>query len=195
MHKYFQAKINQGTTEQKTVARYGLGLITLNEQKYKEAEDIFQALAKQYPEQPQYATALARCAVESKNFVTALERYKKLIDQFPDNAAIKLEYISTLLKTGATDLARKNLVALSPKTQQSPIYWQFMAQVYSNFKQPAESHRYLAEYYYSMGQTKDAILQIRLAQESSGLNFQLSSILNERLNFFIHQEQEAMRNQ
>jgi predicted Zn-dependent protease len=195
VHKYFQAKINQGTTEQKTVARYGLGLITLNEQKYKEAEDIFQALAKQYPEQPQYATALARCAVESKNFVTALERYKKLIDQFPDNAAIKLEYISTLLKTGATDLARKNLVALSPKTQQSPIYWQFMAQVYSNLKQPAESHRYLAEYYYSMGQTKDAILQIRLAQESSGLNFQLSSILNERLNFFIYQEQEAMRNQ
>jgi hypothetical protein len=45
-----------------------------------------------------------------------------------------------------------------------------------------------------MGQTKDAILQIRLAQESKGLNFQLSSILSERLNFFLAQEQEARRN-
>jgi predicted Zn-dependent protease len=60
--------------------------------------------------------------------------------------------------------------------------------------QPAESNRYLAEYYYASGQTKDAILQIKLAQKSKGLNLQLSAILNERLNFFINEE-EARRNQ
>jgi predicted Zn-dependent protease len=193
-NKYFQAKIKQGTTEQKTVAQYGLGLIALNGQKYKEAETIFQSLTHQYPEQPQYSAALARCALESKNYTTALERYKKLIEQFPHNSAIKLEYISTLLKAGKTDLARKNLFSLNPKTQQLPIYWQLLAQVYSNLNQPAESHRYLAEYYYAMGQTQDAILQIRLAQESKGLNFQLSSILGERLNFFLYQEQLARQN-
>jgi predicted Zn-dependent protease len=193
-NKYFQAKITQGTIEQKTVAHYGLGLIALNGQKYKEAETIFQSLTHQYPEQPQYSAALARCALESKNYTTALERYKKLIEQFPHNSAIKLEYISTLLKAGKTDLARKNLFSLNPKTQQLPIYWQLLAQVYSNLNQPAESHRYLAEYYYAMGQTQDAILQIRLAQESKGLNFQLSSILSERLNFFLYQEQLARQN-
>jgi hypothetical protein len=60
--------------------------------------------------------------------------------------------------------------------------------------QPAESHRFLAEYYYAMGETYNAILQIRLAQESKGLNFQLSSILSERLSFFINQQQEAGTN-
>ncbi len=35
-----------------------------------------------------------------------------------------------------------------------------------------------------MGQTQEAILQIKLAQTSPGLNFQLLSILNERLNLF-----------
>ena len=99
-----------------------------------------------------------------------------------------------MLKAGKTDLARKNLFSLNPKTQQLPIYWQLLAQVYSNLNQPAESHRYLAEYYYAMGQTQDAILQIRLAQESKGLNFQLSSILSERLNFFLYQEQLARQN-
>jgi len=58
-----------------------------------------------------------------------------------------------------------------------------MAQVYSNLNQPAESHSYLAEYYYAWDKQKDAILQIRLAQQSKGLNFQLSSILSERLTF------------
>ena len=78
--------------------------------------------------------------------------------------------------------------------QRLPTYWELLAQSYSDLHQPAESHRFLAEYYYAMGQTKDAILQIRLAQASKGLNFQLSSILNERLNFFYNQEQEAKRN-
>ena len=171
-----------------------MGLIALNGQKYKEAENIFQSLTKEYPEQPQYAAALARTALDSRNYTTALNRYQKLVEQFPDNAAIKLEYISSLLKAGKAEQARKNLFSLNPETQQLPIYWQLLAQVYSNLNQPAESHRYLAEYYYAMGQTKDAILQIRLAQESKGLNFQLSSILSERLNFFLTQEQEARRN-
>jgi predicted Zn-dependent protease len=193
-NKYFQSRLTQGTTEQRTVARYGMGLIALNGQKYKEAEAIFQSLTKEYPEQPQYAAALARTALDSRNYPTALARYQKLVEQFPDNAAIKLEYITSLLKADKTEQSRKNLFSLDPDTQRLPIYWQLLAQVYSNLNQPAESHRYLAEYYYAMGQTKDAILQIRLAQESKGLNFQLSSILSERLTFFLTQEQEARRN-
>ena len=191
---YFQTRLTQGTAEQRSVARYGMGLIALKAEKYKEAEDIFQTLTHEYPEQPQYATALARTALDARNFNTAVVRYQKLTEQFPDNSAIKLEYSNALLKAGKTELARKNLVALNPEAQQLPIYWELLAETYSKLNQPAESHRYLAEYYFAMGQTKDAIFQIRLAQESKGLNFQLSSILSERLNFFLSQEQEAKAN-
>ncbi|MDO9169621.1 MAG: M48 family metalloprotease [Methylobacter sp.] len=191
---YLQSRLNQGTTEQRAVTRYGLGMSALKSQKFNEAESIFQQLSKEYPNQPQYVTALAHTALDSKNYSIALARYKKLTEQFPNNEAIKLEYISALLKAGNAELARKNLFQLPSKTQRLPIYSQLLAQVYSNLNQPAESHRYLAEYYYATGQTKDAILQIKLAQKSKGLNFQLSSILNERLNFFINQEEEARRN-
>ncbi|MCF7967424.1 MAG: M48 family metalloprotease [Methylobacter tundripaludum] len=192
--KYFQSRSIQGTTEQRTVARYGLGLSELNMQKYNEAEAIFEQLIKEYPNQPQYITALARIALESKNYTVALARYKKLTEQFPNNEAIKLEYVTSLLKAGKPELARKTLLSLKPKTQQQPIYSQLLAQVYSDLNHPAESHRYLAEYYYATGQTKDAILQIKLAQKSKGLNFQLSAILNERLSFFLNQEEEARLN-
>ncbi len=191
--KYFQSRLNQGTVEQRTVARYGTGLIALNTQKFKEAEAIFQALTQEYPNQPQYASGLARTALDSRDYKTALLRYKKLAEQFPENEAIKLEYITSLLKAGDTEQARKNLFSLNTNTQQLPVYYQLLAQIYSNLNQPAESHRYLAEYYFATGQVQDAILQIKLAQKSKGLNFQLSSILSERLNFFMDQEQETRR--
>jgi predicted Zn-dependent protease len=131
--------------------------------------------------------------MESRNYPLALARYHKLLDQFPDNEAIALEYVGALLKAGNPDQARKNLLALSPKTKQMPVYSQLLAQVYSDLKQPAESHRYLAEYYYQIGQTKDAILQIRLAQQAKGLTFHMASILSDRLRFFISQEEQALR--
>ncbi|MDO9103926.1 MAG: M48 family metalloprotease [Methylovulum sp.] len=191
---YFQSRILQGTPDQRIVARYGLGLGMLKAQKLKEAGLIFQELAQEFPNQPQYASAFARTALEARDYGSALLRYKKLAEQYPQNEAIRLEYISCLLKVNKPEQAKENLLSLNPETQQLPIYWQLLAQVYSDLKQPAESHRYLAEYYYATGQTQDAILQIKLAQKSKGLNFFVSSILNERLNFFLTQEQEARRN-
>lgn len=151
-------------------------------------------MANEYPDQAQYAAALARTLLEAKHYPEALALYQKAVRQFPDNDAVKLEYITSLLKAGNAESARKNLLALNPKIQQQPLYLQLLAQTYSDLKQPAESHRYLAEYYYMTGQTRDAILQIKLAQKSKDLNFYLSSILNERLSFFMNEEEEARHN-
>jgi len=76
---------------------------------------VFQALTQQYPEQPQYSTALARTALDARNYNIAVNRYQKLIEQFPDNEAIKLEYINSLLKAGKAEQARKNLFSLALK--------------------------------------------------------------------------------
>ncbi len=193
--KYFKSRLTQGTAEQKAVARYGTGLVALKMQRFAEAEATFQDMAKQYPNQSHYATALARVALESKNYPVALARYKKLTEQFPENEAIKLEYITTLVRAGEPQTAKLNLASLSSKTQKRPVYFELLAQVYSDLKQPAESHRYLAEYYYGMGQIQDAISQIRLAQQSKGLNPHLIAILRERLDFFLEEQLEARRNQ
>ena len=194
LEQYYRSRLTQGTLEQQTVALYGLGLFLLKTEKFKEAELIFQGLTTQYPEQPQYSSALAKAALDARDFNKAVLRYQRLTEQFPDNAAMKLEFINALLKSDKADLARKHLLALSPEAQQMTVYWQLLAEVYNKNNQAAESHRYLAEYYFAMGQTKDAIYQIRMALESKGLSFQLSSILSERLNFFLNQEQEAKAN-
>lgn len=193
--QYFRSRLSQGTSEQRTVAQYGVGLVALKAQRYNEAESVFQQLAKQNPGQSHYATALARTALESKNYRVALTRYQKLIEQFPNNEAIKLEYITALVRSGDSAAAKKSLSALSYKTQKLPVYYELLAQVYSDLKQPAESHRYLAEYYYAMGQIQDAIFQIRLAQQSKGVNPHLLAILRERHDFFLNEQIEAKRSQ
>lgn len=191
--RYFQVRLHQGTTEQRHVANYGLALVALFQERFAEAEAILHALATDAPTVQHYMSALARTALKAKNFMMARTRYQQLMAQFPENEAIKLDYIDALLQTGDVEAAQKNLAMLSPNTQQLPIYWQLLAQVYGLLKQPTESHRYLAEYYYSVGQVHDAILQIKLAQQAHGLSFFMATLLAERLNFLLTQEAELRR--
>jgi len=189
-----QTRLTQGLPEQRTVAKYGLGLLTLKMQNFVEAEAIFQALNKEFPEQPHYATSLARTALESHNFKLALQRYQKLAAQFPNNDAIKLEYVGALLKSGEPKIAKTLLLTLSPKMQKLPLYFEQLAKVYGDLNQPAESHRYLADYYFAMGDTQQAILQIRLAQQIRGISSQMVAILRDKLTLFITTQQQEKSN-
>jgi predicted Zn-dependent protease len=192
--KYFKTRQEQGTKTQQSIALYGTGQMYLNQQKFTQAESIFQQLAKQYPNQPQYAYALAKTSLEAQQYKKALSLFKNALHRFPNNSAIKIEYISTLLKTDNSDKAKILLKSLDYKAKKLPLYFELMAQTYANLKQPAESHRYLAEYYYANGQTKAAILQIKLAKKSKDNNFYLQAILDDRLGFFIQEERERKLN-
>jgi predicted Zn-dependent protease len=189
-----QARLHQGLPEQRTVAQYGLGLLALKTQNFAEVENIFQTLVKDNPEQSYYAAALARTALESSNYKLAVMRYQKLVTQFPDNDAIRLEYVGALLKTGDPSTAKNVLVALSPKIQKLPIFSQLLAQVYGDLNQPAESHRYLADYYFAIGETQQAILQLQLAQQIKGISPQMMAILREKLTFLWTVDEHERRN-
>ncbi len=189
-----QARLNQGLPEQHTVAKYGLGLLALKMQNFAEAETIFQTLTQANPEQPHYAAALARTALAASNYKLALTRYQKLTTQFPDNDAIKLEYVGALLKTADPVAAKNLLLTTSSKTQRLPVFSEFLAQIYGDLNQPAESHRHLADYYFATGETQQAILQIRLAQQIKGISPQMTSILREKSAFLWSIVEQEHRN-
>lgn len=192
---YFQAREHQGTKKQRAIARYGIGLVYLETRNFSAARNIFQQLTKQYPTQPQYAYALAKTAFDSQNYPAALKLFAKANRHFPLNSAIKIEYISTLLKTGNPKQAKKVIQTLNYRTKQQPLYYELIAQAHADLKQMAESHRYLAEYYYAAGHTQAAILQIKLAKKSKDNNFYLQAILDQRLNFFLHEEKQRKLDQ
>ena len=77
----------------------------------------------------------------------------------------------------------------------NPVIYRLLAEAYGALDQQAESHRYMAEYYYAMGQPQQAIIQAKLAKNSRDVNFYLAAILDERLNFFIAEEIERKKQQ
>ena len=180
----------QGTEEQRAVARYGIGLIYLETQQFAAANSVFQKLAEQYPNQPHYLAAQARTAMDSRDYEKANGLYAIALQRFPNNDAIKIEYSRNLLKAKQPQQAKQVLQSLSDFQKQQPFYFELLAQCQSALGQSGESHRYMAEYYYAMGQTDDAIMQIRLAKKEQNLSYQLQAILDERLNFFLSEEQE-----
>lgn len=190
--QHFSALEMQGTPEQRAVARYGLGLVSLENQQYAEASGIFQKLVEQYPSQPHYISALARTAMESRDYEKAKKLFEKAISDYPNNDAITIEFTRSLLKNGQALRAKDVLAGLSENQKEQPFYYELLAQIFADLKQPGESHRYMAEYYYASGETEAAIMQIRLAKQQSNLSFQLQAILNDRLNFFLAEE-EARR--
>lgn len=183
----------QGTTEQRAVARYGMGLVNLDLLQFDAASAIFQELSEQYPNQPQYISALARTAVESHNYEKANKLFEQAINNFPSNDAIKYEYIRSLLKSAQPQQALLVLQSLPESQKNQPPYYELLAQTHADLHHLGESHRYLAEYYYATGQNQEAILQIRLAREEKDLSYQLLAIINERLNFYLGEEEEKRK--
>ena len=80
------------------------------------------------------------------------------------------------------------------KTQKLPVFSQLLAQTYGDLNQPAESHRYLADYYFAIGETQQAILQLRLAQQIRGISSQMMAILREKLTFLWNVSEQEHRN-
>ncbi|WP_426993917.1 M48 family metalloprotease [Methylomonas sp. CM2] len=187
--KHFATLELQGTTEQRAVARYGIGLIHQGAQEFAQASEIFQQLTDQYPNQPQYPFALARTAMDSHDYQKASNLLSKTSERFPSNDAIKIELTRALIKNSQPERARQVLQSMSDYQKQQPFYYELLAQIHADLKQPAESHRYMAEYYFASGDTEAAMTQIKLARQETDLSFQLQAILNERLNFFISEEE------
>jgi len=186
---HFAALEKQGTDEQRAIARYGSGLMHLKNQQFNAASSIFEKLSQQYPLQPQYIAALARTFTDNRDYLQSTKLYQSAIERFPGNDAIKQEYTRSLLKAGHPEQARQTLEQLSAQNKNQPFYYELLAQIHADLKQPAESHRYMAEYYYASGQNEDAILQIRLAKQEKQLSYPLQAILDERLNFFLSEEE------
>jgi len=190
VYHYFFVRRLQGTREQRAVARYGLGLIYTRRQQFQKADQIFSQLVNEFPSQAHYLTALARNALEARQYTKALKRYLRARKNFPGNKTVEVEYISTLLKTGQPKIAYRELQSMHFGKLNQPLYYRLLAQIHGALKEYAKSHRFLAEFYYASGNTPAAITQIKLAQKSIDLNFYLAAILDERLQFFNQEEQQ-----
>ncbi len=190
---FFKAMTGQGTKVQQDVTSYGMALALMRGARAEEAKPIFQKLMQAYPDQSQFANALAEAELDTKNFAKASRLFETALQRFPGNRALMLNYVRTLLMTGKALQAGKLLHDYTRYHATTPEVYELMAETYSRVGSEAESHRYLAEAYYAAGQTRTAIMQLRLAKKTAGDNFYLNSVLDERLRELQAEEMARMK--
>lgn len=190
---YFRSIGNQGTNQQRDVALYGLALAMIANAQPEEGKQILQKLASQYPEESYFINAMAKTEFDQRGYADALRLYETATERFPGNRAVMLNYTKALLATGRFGLARQLLQDYTRNQTTTPEVYNLLAQSYSGLGQEAESHRYLAEYYYASGQTRAAILQLRIARKSAGDNFYINAVIDERLKQFLAEEDERRK--
>lgn len=189
---YFQSSQAKAVPQQ--VKSYGVGLAQLKSHKYDQARQILQGLASEYPGQPQYAFALIDLATASNNQPKALQLLEAALAKFPDYDALQITMVKTLLLNNKPQQAKTILQSLPDTLKGQPLFYQLLAKSYNELGQTAQSHRYLAEYYYQSGQTNAAISQLNLAKKAKGINFFLAAILDERLLVFTGESQDRVAN-
>lgn len=191
---YFGAIARQGTKFQQDVTAYGMALAQTKASRPEMAIPELKRLVAAYPEQVHFINALAEAEQARKNFSQAAQLYSGALLKFPRNRALTLNYVRVLLALGKAGQAQQLLRDFTRIEVSNPDVYELLAECESRLGNEAESHRYMAEAYYAAGQTRDAILQLRIARNASGDNFYVSAVVDERLKQFEEELLEQRRN-
>lgn len=180
----YSSKMQAGNYQNKEATRYGYALALQANKKYSSALKQTRLLLKKNPDQIAYNILKAQIQSDAKQYAKAIKSFQNLLQLYPGNKTINIYYAETLLKANKIKLAHNILQSqVSPSTR-TPKLYKLLAETQARLNQPANSHQSLAEYYYLLGQTHDAIKQIEIGLKTSKKDFYLTSRLEARLKEF-----------
>ena len=187
---FFTSRLDRGTSKQRAVTQYGLAVAFLAKNQYQKAHEILRILFEKYPENSRIANALGQTITQSGNFKKASSFYQSVLKNFPGNHGIILAYVEILLKSGNPAKAENILLQYTQIRAPTLEIYDLLAQTYDALGNPAQSHRYIAEYYYQTGDTRSAITQLKIARKAAKNDFYLTAILDARRTLFEQEEKE-----
>lgn len=184
LEKKYAALLQQGSYQSKDATQYGYALALQINKKYVQALQQTQILLKKTPEQISYNILKAQIETDAQHYSEAIKTFKTLLALYPRNKMINLSYAETLLKANKIKSANKVLQALIAQATTTPDAYRLLAKTQAKLNKPSQSHQALAEYYYLLGQTHDAIKQLDIALKVPKSSFYLTSRLEARLKEF-----------
>ena len=182
--KSLELEANQGTQALKDAANYGLALALMKDRKFSRARTLLSTLNQNNPNQLHYLTARALNEYRDDNTQLALSLFQQSKKQFPQSRSANLLYAKVLLHAGKPKQALGYLNEDLLKYEPEPNVFDLLSIAYGQVNQPVRGFQYRAEYLYSIGSTKDAIIQLEQALLAANNNFYLSSKIENRINQF-----------
>ena len=182
--KNYSGILKQGKYQNKEATRYGYALALLENKKYTKALQQTRILLKKKPQLIAYNILQAQIQTASKKYSRAIKTYKNLLKYYPGNNTIQFFYAKTLVEANKIKAANNILQAQITSMNKTPEVYQLLARTQAKLNKPADSHLSLAEYYYLLGQTHDAINQLEIGLKVPKIDFYLTSRLEARLQEF-----------
>jgi len=187
-------ELKQGSYQNQNAARYGYTLALVANKKYAQAQKQVQILLKKNPEQIAFNILKAQVETEAKQYPEAIKTFQNLLKIYPGNKTVNLFYAQTLLKANKLKVAHRVLQGQIAQDTKTPEYYRLLAETQAKLNDPVSSHHSLAEHYYLLGQTHEAIKQLEIALKLPKINFYLTSRIEARLKEFKDEMHELSGN-
>ena len=183
----------RGIDEQKAAAEYGLALLYTDNQQFQDAKKILSQLTKKFPFQKQYLTAFALNEHAAGHEKKASALFDLAAKRFPHSRAVNLLYAQFLLQIDKPNLAITLLDKDLKNFPATPRVYDQLAIAHGKIKSPVRGFQYKAEYFYSIGKTRAAIVQLEQALLAANDNFYFSSQVENRINYFQNELREEKK--
>ncbi len=151
-------------------ARFGLALTLLKMSLPDRAELILRELLQQHPDAIAFHVTHADALLAGGNLPGALAAYQHAIGLFPRNVPLTVAYAEALISAGQAREAHQLLLDLLNNIPPTPTQIRLIARAANAEGDIGNAHFYMAEYHLMLGNLRMALAQLRMAQESPGVN-------------------------
>ena len=162
-------------------ARYGLALALIATGQLDAARMEVSALIRMKPDYLLYQLLRADLEMASGDSRTGLQTYASTVQRFPESLAALQMYGASLTKARRYDQAWKILDQAVRRHPEEPELYKLLATAAGESGRKMEAHRAYGEYYYRVGQPREAIEQMELAIKLANGSFYYISSLEARI--------------
>lgn len=177
----FADNLESGRYLNRQAERYGYVLSLIETGDYDKARHELDKLLEQQPQRIAFLLAQARIDFAAGQSKQALKRYQHALGLYPQNPALTLGYVESLLKVEQPDKAKEVLDEFLREPDRKPRFYQLLARAEDKLGHPARAQIAMGEYYYRTGLSHEAVTQFSLALKNSSLDFYEASRAEARL--------------
>ncbi|EAR22527.1 M48 family metalloprotease [Nitrococcus mobilis] len=162
----FQAQLERSSAKP-WAAQYGLALALQHTGEYARARTILLRLLRTHGEYAPYFVGLAEVSRAAKQPEQALTAVREGLSLFPDDYALRVLHVETLLDEGHAQQAQRIATTVVSDHPEDANLWQLVARAADSAGQQVQAQLAMGHYYYLRGDIPSALEQIKHVLESS----------------------------
>jgi predicted Zn-dependent protease len=177
----FAASLKENTYQDLHAEQYGYALALMADGEHEKARTLMSELISLDPGVLSYSIALADIEVADSRPEAAAAALERARQDFPDDLMLDLYFIKTLIESEQHAEAKKIIKSHLISRRGDPRLHRLLARAEGETGNHLAAHQELAEFYYFIGNPREALRQLNLAEKYTGDSFYAKSSVSARI--------------